>query len=100
MTTQNTIWRCVVVGRKSNMKKKITALLDFNDDGELTVEDIQALAPRIIRHEGMLVAGLVIVIGSLSNVTGYSDIDSDWFWCFAGVAAILEYIDDIRKRRR
>jgi len=82
------------------MKKKITALLDFNEDGELTVDDIQALAPSIIRHEGMLMAGILIMIGSLSNVLGYSDIDSDLFWCFAGVAAILEYIDDIRKRRR
>lgn len=82
------------------MKKKITALLDINEDGELTVDDIQALAPGIIRHEGMLMAGILIMIGSLSNVLGYSDIDSDLFWCFAGVAAILEYIDDIRKRRR
>ena len=32
----------------SCMKKKITALLDFNDDGELTVDDIQALAPGMI----------------------------------------------------
>ena len=72
------------------MKKKITAFLDFNEDGELTVEDIQALAPGIIRHEGMLMAGLLIAIGSLSNVLGHTDIDSDLFWCFAGVAAILE----------
>ena len=82
------------------MKKKITAFLDFNDDGELTVEDIQALAPSVIRHEGMLIAGVAIMIGSIGNVLGYWTINSDFFWFCAGVAAVLEYIDDIRKRRR
>jgi hypothetical protein len=82
------------------MKKKITAFLDFNDDGELTVEDLHAIAPSVIRHEGMLIAGVAIMIGSIGNVLGYWTINSDFFWFCAGVAAVLEYIDDIRKRRR
>jgi len=48
----------------------------------------------------MLIAGLVIMVGSLGNVLDYWSIDSDFYWFCAGVAAVLEYIDDIRKRRR
>jgi hypothetical protein len=88
------------VGGRRRMKKKITAFLDFNDDGELTVEDLHAIAPSVIRHEGMLIAGVAIMIGSIGNVLGYWTINSDFFWFCAGVAAVLEYIDDIRKRRR
>ena len=82
------------------MRKRIKAWLDVNEDGEVTVDDIQAFAPGIIRHEGMLIAGLVIMAGSMGNVLGYWSIDSDFYWFCAGVAAVLEYIDDIRKRRR
>ena len=82
------------------MKKRIKAWLDVNEDGEVTVDDIQAFAPGIVRHEGMLIAGLVIMVGSLGNVLDYWSIDSAFYWCCAGVAAVLEYIDDIRKRRR
>ena len=82
------------------MKKRIKARLDVNEDGEVTVDDIQAFAPGIVRHEGMLIAGLVIMVGSLGNVLDYWSIDSDFYWFCAGVAAVLEYIDDIRKRRR
>ena len=82
------------------MRKRIKAWLDVNEDGEVTVEDIQAIAPGIIRHEGMLIAGIAIMVGSIGNVLGYWSINSDFFWFCAGVAAVLEYIDDIRKRRR
>lgn len=82
------------------MRKRIKAWLDVNEDGEVTVDDIQALAPGIIRHEGMLIAGVVIMVGSMGNVLDYWSIDSDFYWFCAGVAAVLEYIDDIRKRRR
>jgi len=82
------------------MRKRIKAWLDVNDDGEVTVDDIQAFAPGIIRHEGMLLAGIAIMVGSIGNVLDYWSINSDFFWFCAGVAAVLEYIDDIRKRRR
>jgi hypothetical protein len=78
------------------MKQRIKAWLDVNDDGELTVVDFQTL---LVRHEWMFVAGILISVGSLINVLGYAKIDSDWFWFFAGVAAMLEYVDDIRRRR-
>jgi len=82
------------------MRKRIKAWLDVNEDGEVTVDDIQAFAPGIIRHEGMLLAGIAIMVGSIGNVLDYWSINSDFFWFCAGVAAVLEYIDDIRKRRR
>ena len=82
------------------MRRRIKAWLDVNEDGEVTVDDIQAFAPGIIRHEGMLIAGVVIMVGSMGNVLDYWSIDSDFYWFCAGVAAVLEYIDDIRKRRR
>lgn len=79
------------------MKRKIKAWLDINEDGDLTIDDLQTL---VVRHEWMFVAGVLISLGSLVNVLGYAKIDSDWFWFFAGVAAMLEYVDDIRRRRR
>jgi len=76
------------------MKKKVVAMLDLNGDGELNAMDISYV---IIRHEWMMVAGLFITIGSLCNVFGFADIDSDAFWAAAGIAAIFEYIHDTKR---
>jgi hypothetical protein len=79
------------------MKKSLVKILDVNDDGELDIEDVRFL---LVRHEWLFVAGLAIAAGSLANVLGYTDIDSDLFWTCAGVGMVLEYVDDIRRRRR
>ena len=80
------------------MRKKISAWLDMNDDGKLTIEDVTET--RMFSHEWMLLAGLVIAFGSASNVLGYSNINSDFFWFCAAIAAISEYLDDVRKRTK
>ena len=80
------------------MKKKITALLDKNDDGKLTIEDVTET--NMFGHEWMLLAGLVIAVGSIGNVFNYWSIDSDFFWFCAAIAAISEYLDDLRKKTR
>ena len=79
------------------MKKKIVGLLDVNNDGEVNVWDMTHV---IIRHEWMFIAGLFIFIGSIGNVLGYTSIDSDAYWAAAGLAAMLEYVDDTRRIRR
>jgi len=79
------------------MRKKIEAWLDMNDDGELTIEDLSSI---VVRHEWMLIAGIFIFIGAIGNVMEWWSIDSDAFWAAAGLAAILEYIEDIRGRLR
>lgn len=79
------------------MKKKIVGLLDINEDGQVDVQDMTHL---VIRHEWMLVAGLFIFVGAVGNVIGYWSIDSDAYWAAAGLAAMLEYIDDTRRIRR
>ena len=79
------------------MKKSLVKILDANDDGELNIEDVRFL---LVRHEWLFVAGLIISVGSLANVLGYTDIDSDLFWTCAGLGMALEYIDDIRRRRK
>jgi hypothetical protein len=79
------------------VRKKIVALLDVNEDGQVDVKDMTHI---IIRHEWMLVAGLFIFIGAIGNVIGYWTIDSDAYWAAAGLAAMLEYIDDTRRIRR
>ena len=71
------------------VKKKIVGLLDMNEDGQVDVQDMTHL---IIRHEWMLVA--------IGNVIGYWTINSDAYWAAAGLAAMLEYIDDTRRIRR
>ena len=79
------------------MKKKVVALFDFNEDGDVDILDLHSVA---VSHVWMLLAGIVIAGGSLGNVLGYWAIKSDFFWVCAGVAGIAEYIDDIRRRRR
>lgn len=79
------------------VRRALVELFDFNEDGEVNIDDIHFV---VVRHEWMFIAGLLIALGSLSNVVGYTSIDSDLFWFFAGVAAMLEYIDDIRRRRK
>tara|TARA_R110002020_G_scaffold435122_1_gene645268 strand:+ start:778 stop:1020 length:243 start_codon:yes stop_codon:yes gene_type:complete len=80
------------------MKKKVTAWLDKNDDGELTIEDISYIGG--FGHEWMFIAGLAIAIGSIGNVLEYWSIDSDFFWFCAAIAAMSEYLDDVRKKTR
>lgn len=80
------------------MKKKVTAWLDKNEDGEVTIEDVAYIGG--FGHEWMLLAGLAIAIGSMGNVLGYWSIDSDFFWFCAAIAAMSEYIDDVRKKAR
>ena len=79
------------------MKSDLLKLLDINEDGDVDVEDIRFL---LVRHEWLFVAGVIITIGSLTNVLGYTDIDSDLFWTCAGAGMMLEYLDDIRRRRK
>jgi len=47
-----------------------------------------------------LIAGIFIFIGAIGNVMEWWGIDSDAFWAAAGLAAILEYIEDMRGRLR
>lgn len=79
------------------MRQKIVALLDVNDDGEVNALD---MAHIIIRHEWMFVAGLFIFIGAVGNVIDWWTVDSDAFWAAAGLAAMLEYVDDTRRIRK
>jgi|ETNmetMinimDraft_12_1059888.scaffolds.fasta_scaffold192192_2 hypothetical protein len=79
------------------MKKKIVALFDFNDDGEVNILDLHSVA---VSHVWMLLAGGVIAVGSLGNVLDFWRIDSDFFWFCAGIAGMAEYIDDVRRRKR
>ena len=79
------------------MKSDLVKLLDINEDGDVDVEDIRFL---LVRHQWIFVAGVIITIGSLTNVLGYTNIDSDLFWTCAGAGMMLEYLDDIRRRRK
>ena len=49
------------------MKKKIVALFDFNEDGDVDILDLHSVA---VSHVWMLLAGIVIAGGSLGNVFG------------------------------
>jgi len=79
------------------VKGKIVAMFDMNEDGEVNLRDMTHI---IVRHEWMFLAGLFIFIGALGNVFGYSNINSDAYWAAAGLAAMLEYVDDTRRIRK
>tara|TARA_B100000287_G_scaffold396941_1_gene413022 strand:- start:3069 stop:3314 length:246 start_codon:yes stop_codon:yes gene_type:complete len=79
------------------MMSKKDVWMDLDGDGEVTIKDIKMLLGR---HEWLFVAGTLILIGSMANVLEYTNIDSDLFWAFAGAGMMLEYLDDIRRRRK
>ena len=79
------------------MKKRISAMLDMNNDGEVTMDDFSIMATG---HHWMLIGGAFIFIGAVGNVMGWWTINSDAFWAAAGLAAIMEYRDDVKRGRR
>ena len=44
----------------------------------------------LLRYEYLILLGLTIAILALSNVLGYSSIDSDLFWAIAGIGLVAE----------
>ncbi len=76
---------------------EIVGMLDINDDGQVDVWDMTHL---VVRHEFMFIAGVFIFIGSIGNVIGWWNIDSDAYWAAAGLATMLEYVDDTRRIRK
>jgi|APSaa5957512576_1039674.scaffolds.fasta_scaffold207837_2 hypothetical protein len=46
----------------------------------------------LLRYEYLILLGLTITILALSNVLGYSSIDSDLFWAVAGIGLVVEAI--------
>ena len=79
------------------VKRRITAILDMNNDGELTMEDLNIIA---IGHHWMLIGGFFIFAGAIGNVLDWWTINPDLFWAAAGLAAIMEYRDDVKRGRR
>ena len=79
------------------MPKRIIAWLDMDSDGELSIDDLRLLA---VGHHWMLLGGLFIFVGAIGNVIDYWSIDSDAFWAAAGLAAMMEYRDDVKRGRR
>lgn len=79
------------------MKDRIVGLFDFNDDGEVNAWDMTHV---VVRHEWMFFAGLFIFIGAIGNVVDLWTVNSDAYWAAAGLAAMLEYIDDTRRIRK
>ena len=46
----------------------------------------------LLRYEWIILLGLVIALLSLSNVLGYTSIDSDLFWGVAGIGLVVEAV--------
>ena len=44
----------------------------------------------LLRYEWIILLGLTIALLSLSNVLGYTSVDSDLFWAIAGVGLVAE----------
>lgn len=44
----------------------------------------------LLRYEWLVLLGLLIAILSLSNVLGYTNLDSDVFWAVAGLGLAVE----------
>jgi hypothetical protein len=44
----------------------------------------------LLRYEWIILLGLTITLLALSNVLGYTSVDSDLFWAIAGVGLVAE----------
>ncbi len=55
---------------------------------------------RILRYEGFIIVGILIVFGTLIKIFGYTNFSSDWFWFLAGAGLIIEGSISLVKERR
>ena len=55
---------------------------------------------NMIRYEGFILVGILMVIGTLMKLLGVYDFSSDWFWFLAGIGLIVEGIISLIKQRK
>jgi len=55
---------------------------------------------RILRYEGFIIVGILIVFGTLIKLFGYVNFSSDWFWFLAGAGLIIEGSISMIKERK
>ena len=83
------------------VKEMVKKILDFNEDGEVNLDDFKHL---MLRYEIILVGGLLLTILPLLKLAGVLTLDSDWFWILAGVVisaeALLEILQTKKKGER
>ena len=54
----------------------------------------------MIRYEGFIFVGILMIIGTLIKLLGYVDFSSDWFWLLAGVGLVIEGSLSLIKERQ
>lgn len=55
---------------------------------------------KLFQYETYIVAGLLMVLGTLAKLIFNLKIDSDWFWFIAGLALVLEGVIDLSKQKQ
>lgn len=55
---------------------------------------------KFFQYETYIIAGLLMVTGTLAKLIFNLKIDSDWFWFIAGLALVLEGAIDLSKQRQ
>jgi len=52
---------------------------------------------HIFQYGTIILAGLIMTIGTLIKLLGFYDFSSDWFWFLAGVVLIIEGVIALAK---
>ncbi len=58
------------------------------------------LGGKLIKYEGYIFIGLLMVIGTLAKLFNFMDFSSDWFWFVAGIALVFEGILHLSKQKQ
>ena len=54
----------------------------------------------LVRYEGFILVGVLMIVGTLMKLIGSYDFSSDWFWFLAGIGLIFEGTISLIKQRR
>jgi len=55
---------------------------------------------NLVRYEGFILVGIIMVVGTLIKLLGLADFSSDWFWFVAGVGLVIEGAISLSKQRK
>jgi hypothetical protein len=55
---------------------------------------------KTLQYETYIVIGFLMVALTLAKLIFHIPIDSDWFWCIAGIALVTEGSIDLSKQRQ
>ena len=71
--------------------------LDFNEDGEVDLQDVEHL---LLRYEIIALGGALLIVLPILNTLNYISVDSNFFWIMCGLVMLTEGLVEIKYERK